>query len=642
MLRTTRGLVSLLGVLFLVVVVGLACAKSEEKAAAPTPTPAAAPQAAAPAPAATPAPAAPAAAPAPSQVQPAAPAAAPAVRAMVPGGPVVDTTKMYGQKGVKILKDYDVKKLSVWTKASYGGEWRVPSGPWNSRRYTDPNLVHLSRPSFSGMLLLLDMGRCSMIGRDGKFNTCEGQFAKNNTTAIIPGVFEKWTQPDPLTYVFSVRKGVLWPAVPPMARPDREVTAQDIVWLLEYVKKDNILRDNFTLTKTMEAVDKHTVKVTMQQPHADFLLNIGHTSMGVFPKECMNAEGKFDCLGVRWVSPGPFILRQDVVRERGIFERNPEFYLRGLPYVDRLVFPTISDPVAVQAAFVTGATDEYISSSVKEMEQLKQKVPGLQVEAQTVNGGLVAWRMKFGGPLADVRVRRALAMTMDHATMWEVSKDGFDFFPMLVAKNFFGEDFYGYLELGGEYYQFNPDRAKKLMAEAGYPNGFTVSFSNSSTIYNEQFLHIQAQWKKYLGVDLKYRVTDAVALLDSFNSGSWEGFTNAPGGWNGTYWPDGDTPFLQMVKGARQNPEKIDDPVINDLYVKQRGELDPAKRVALLWQFEQYEVTQLNAMRLGTTTFFMLVQPWEMNGASHAVAFFHYLNGPSWTAMEDTTRQPKR
>lgn len=554
----------------------------------------------------------------------------------------MDLAKMNAQGAVKYVNEVGTQKLKLWERAQYGGEGRVAAAQWNSRLYIDPNILFLSRPTSSGMLLLLDMGRCSMIGR-ADFSRCDGKVAKNNTTAIIPGLFERWDQPNPLTFAFSLRKGVLWPALGPMKRSDREVTSEDIVWFLEYVRAKNILKDNFVLVDTIQAPDRYTVRITMKQPHADFLLNIAHTSMGVFPKECVNAAGAFDCFSTSWVSPGPFILKVDEVRVRGVWEKNPEFYLKGLPYFDKVVASALNDPAAQKAAWVTGQLDTYITGSVSEMEDLRKRVAGSQVEAQVTNGGLSALRMNFSGTLADVRVRRALAMTMDHASMWQAARDGFDYFPPLVPKNFFGDEFFMYVDLAGEYYQFNPERAKLLLKEAGYGNGFGVTINTSTSAGSgyDALLWVQSQWKKHLGVDLKINVMDRTALTSSFNEGKWDGFISVSG-WNLTFWPDGDTPFLQMIKGSRQNIEKIDDPKINDLFVRQRTELDAAKRTALLWEFEQYELTQIYALRFGSIANFMIHQPWEMNGASHTVAYYVVFNGPTWLGMADLTKAPKR
>jgi peptide/nickel transport system substrate-binding protein len=562
---------------------------------------------------------------------------------MVPGGPAVDADKMYAQKDVQVLREYSPAKLPLWTKASYGGEIRTRVNNWTLRLFIDPQLLFLSRPSTSGMLFLLDMGRCTMIGREGKFDTCNGQPAKNDTAAIIPGVIEKWQQPDPLTYILTVRKGVLWPAIPPINRTDREVTAQDIAWFLGYVKTENFLKDNFILTKTIEAMDRYTVKITMKQPHADFLLNMAHTSMGVFPKECMSAEGKFQCLGMEWVSPGPFLLKTDELRVRGVWEKNPEFYLKGLPYFDGLIALALNDPAAQKAAWLTGQLDTYITSSVTEMTDLSKRIEGSQVEAQITNGGLGAFRFNFTGPVADARVRRALAMTMDLPSMWQAAKDGFDYFPPLVPKNYFGDEFFMYVDLAGENYQFNPTKAKQLLTEAGYGNGFTLTLNTSSSsgpVY-DMFLWMQAQWKKHLNIDTKITVLDRTSLAVAFNQLKWDGIISVSG-WNLTFWPDADTAFLQMVKGSRQNIEKIDDPKINDLFVKQRSEMDAAKRTAMLWEFEQYELTQIYALRYGSIANFMIHQPYEMNGASHTVAYYVVFNGPTWLGMQDLTKVPKR
>ncbi|MBM3946312.1 MAG: ABC transporter substrate-binding protein [SAR202 cluster bacterium] len=500
-------------------------------------------------------------------------------------------------------------------------------------------ILTLSRPSYSGMLLYTDNGRCSWVGRDD-FSVCKGQYAQNKAVAVVPGILESWEQPDPTSYVFKVRKGVLWPAIPPLARPDREVTAEDIVWFLETTKDQGILKGNFSLVKSFQAIDRHTLKITMTAPNADFLKNMAHTSMGIFPKEC---HAEKDCLGTKLISPGPFLMKESIPREKVIFERNPEFHLKGLPYTDRLTALHITDASVQKSAFVTSKLDSFIAQRDAEADNLLKQIPGSQLHAQGGIGGVtITWRIQLKGPLADVRVRRAMAMTMDHPTMWEASNDGFNVFTPLISRDYFGAEFYMTVDQAGDSYQYNPEAAKKLLAEAGYASGFKVPvfFSSFGGLYYDQMLFLQSQWKRHLGVDLEIKVIDSASLLNSFYAGTWEGFYNQGACWIRGCWGTADDAFQQFIKGSPQNVQKIDDPFIEDIYLKQRGEMDPAKRVKLLWEFDQYELTKLYQLRIGVATGRVIMQPWEMNGASHETMWFVALNGPTWQGMHDTSKYP--
>ncbi|MBM3946754.1 MAG: hypothetical protein FJ315_05070, partial [SAR202 cluster bacterium] len=478
-----RAWFSLFGVL-LALVLALACAKSEETTAPAQPSGPAAPAAqatpAAPAvPAVTPAPA-PAATPAPAPAPAPPPAAAltkeqatgidyllayPEGQPLIPGGPPFFPKKLAKEKGVQTMFKYHVTKLPLWQRAVYGGEF------WGgSTASTEPNtldflkVVSLANVSRGATLMFLNMGRCDMVGRSD-YSRCPGKHHSNDG-AIIPGMLSKWQQPDPTTYILTLRGGVLWPNVPPMIRTDREVTAADVVWWLETVKKEGALRDNFALVESFEAVDRFTIRVKMQQPHFEFLRNLAHHSLVIFPREVYDNPNAFKG---KMVSPGPFISGEFVVRQRLRWEKNEEFYLPGLPYVNALVGVNIGDFAAEKAAFITGKIDSLRTEIDTETSSIMRQYSGSTANSihLAAMGNMI--RPQLEGPLADIRVRRALTLTIDHLALWETMLEGHTFFPALVSRWEFGGDFFMALEQASQWYQFNPQRAKQLLTEAGFP-----------------------------------------------------------------------------------------------------------------------------------------------------------------------------
>jgi ABC-type transport system substrate-binding protein len=654
--------------LLAIVLLALACAKSVEKAA---PSPSAPSPAAPAAPAAAPAPATPAA---PSPAQPAQPAPAPAPttsgtvtgaaaarttteeaigtglfalakthpegQPLVPGGPPFYPRKLIQEKGFQLHNQYHQTKLPLWKKATYGGH-RLAYGNWvPSTIISMLKIQQLNRPSYAGMLLLIDMGLCSMVGRDDHFDRCDGQYGRNQSVSIIPGVFTKWDQPDAQTYVFTVRKGVLWPAIPPMARSDREVTAQDIVWFLDITKKEGALRNNFDLVKEFVAVDRYTVRINMLAPHAEFLRHMANTSMGIFPKECYEAK---DCLGQKLVTPGPFLIDESIVRQKVVFVKNPEFHLKGLPYIDRWTVLNIADPTAQKAAFYTKQIDHYSSSYLTETQSIMKEVPDLKIQSAWVIAGTTVGRPQLKGPLADVRVRRALTMAIDMPQLWDLVYEGHTAFAYLVSRDTFGDEWFYTLEQAGQWYQFNPVRAKALLAEAGYPNGFDLTWTQGvfPGFTPPIPLHLQAQWKKYLNVNVKIAALDFAPLTAVLYDKNWEGIYYQAG-WNINFWADQEAALSHFTKGQFLNLQNVDDPVITDLYGKVRSEMDPAKRTALLWKFEQHELDMIYLFRMQILTLYLFWHSYELNGAAHEVAWFTGLNGPTWLSMLDTSKAPKR
>ncbi|MBM3947155.1 MAG: ABC transporter substrate-binding protein [SAR202 cluster bacterium] len=538
-----------------------------------------------------------------------------------------------------ILLKYDLKKLPLWTRATYGGEVRTNSNYNPSAQFNVFKVTVAGRPVTHGMLMYVDSGRCSMVGRT-EFSKCGGKHNEVFAMQLVAGMFERWETPNPTTYLFHVRPGMLWPNIPPMVRTDRTVTAADLAWYLNTQKDGGLFAGTFLLAKSIEAIDAKTVKVTLSEPHADFLRLLAVQTMGVQAPECHNNAL---CLEKAPVSPGPFLVDEIVLRQRASFKKNPEFHLPGMPYVDRIVTINITDPAAAKSAFITGQVQTFGANDVAEMEGVVKQLPTAQVQAMALAMSAVAWRPKLTGAMADVRVRRALTMTLDYPTMWAAVKGDFGIFPLMYGRDYAGPDFFPRLAEQGESYQFNPEKAKRLMAEAGYPNGFNVTVATGSTsgyIY-ELGIWAQAQWKKHLGVTVTVKTVDAAAFTSSLFDKSWDGLYTH-GCWTPTCWNTADESFLQLVKGSVQNFQGVDDPFINDLYVKQRSEMDPTRRLKLLQEFDRYEQDQVYVLRITVLNTLGILQPTEMNGAYMATCFYSPISSCGWLAMQATTAPSAR
>ncbi|MSP79203.1 MAG: hypothetical protein EXR67_06625 [Dehalococcoidia bacterium] len=548
----------------------------------------------------------------------------------------------------KFMRDYDFRKWKLWTKAFYGGEYYGTGGttpPTATLSYLSTQVTN--RTMTSGMLILTDMGVCSLVGREADFSTCKGQYAANSDIVLVPGIAQKWQQVDPLTWVFTLRKGVMWPAVAPMVRADREVTAEDIKWFIEITKKEGILRDNFTLIQAVEAPDRYTVRVKLSEPLAEFLPMMAHLSLGIFPKECYDEKG---CLGSKQISPAPILLKEYTPNQRTVWDKNPEFWLKGIPYIDRFTAVAISDVTAQKAAFSTGKLEHMGFQGPAEALLLAKQTPGSRVQTEGILSGVQAFEPSLAGPFADVRVRRAMAMAMDHKTIWSAT-EGFNWFPTLVSRHIFGpaSDKAPYAfqmsveSQVSEWYKFNPVKAKALLAEAGFPSGFktTLTTSTCSGANYDMQLVAQANWLKYLNIDMAIRCIDTVQARTVQYENKWGDGLYYLRPANLGHCACADLAIARMVTGSAVNFQKMSDPVIDDLYKKERGELDPAKRLKLLWDYEQYEMSQVYYFRLAWTWGVGVFQPWEINCAGHENTYCGVNNGAGWMSMFDPALYPK-
>ncbi|MSP78902.1 MAG: ABC transporter substrate-binding protein [Dehalococcoidia bacterium] len=537
----------------------------------------------------------------------------------------------------EVLK-YNYTKLPMWTKAKYGGE-RVGNGGTYSILQQNPFTSFSKRNIFAGMFIMIDAGTCSSIGRTD-FSECNG--VRNNALVgtLVPGLVEKWERPDPLTVVLTLRQGVLWPNLPPMnLRPNRNVTVEDMKWYFETQKNEGVYRDTFALVDTFEVVDSRTLRLRFAQPHSTFIQMLANYGLGIIPRECY--EDKAGCLAKRLISPGPFIY-DEAGSEPGnkvIYKKNPEFWLKGLPYLDQLRTIRVTDLAAQRAAYITAQFDQFAVYSPRERDQLLKETPASQVQTQYCSCGSAHFQMRMDqAPLNDVRVRRALSMAMDRPKAWLAGNDGYNAMGSPMAFDFLGLNLFVSLKTAGPYNQYNPAEAKRLLAEAGYPSGFaiTVNIANSgaSTQYGsvEMVTSLQQDWAK-VGVTLQLKLIDAQAEAGLRRDKKWDGMLFSQCyDCNAT---DPDSYFLVGYSKSVRNLQGINDPIIDDMYLKARSEVDPKKREQIYWDFNNRMFDQMYGMHFGNPSGFEFFAPWLRNASSHVWAYASITNFASWVMWID-------
>src|SRR3990172_8205995 len=151
--------------------------------------------------------------------------------------------------------------------------------------------------------------------------------------SIMPDLAEKWTvSKDGKIYTFSLRKGVRFHNKPPVN--GRELTAEDVKYSLERFMAKSGFRDRFEPVQAIDAVDRYTVRITLKEPYAPFLNHLANPSFcAILPRE---AEEKFKNFNHpdAVIGTGPFVLKSYEKGVKVVFERNPTYFMKGLPYLD--------------------------------------------------------------------------------------------------------------------------------------------------------------------------------------------------------------------------------------------------------------------------------------------------------------------
>ena len=345
---------------------------------------------------------------------------------------------------------------------------------WNWKNAQDTG------PFYEG-LMSADLTRAKRLG--GKYAFVADAWIP--TDAVRGELAESWEWKDnPMRLEVKLRKGIRFPEKPGVMK-SRELVADDVVF--SYKRMDaspKKIPTYYDHIERVEARDSHTVVFTFKKFSAewDYRFGWGQYSL-IMPKEVADAGAS------NWKNlngTGPFMLTAHVQSSQSTYVRNPDYWdsivIGGqsykLPFTDRLIYRPMKDEAAQHAALRTGKLDMLQSVRWSSVEELKKNVPQLQWSSHlSMSAPVLAMRVDQK-PFDDIRVRRALNMAVNKQ---EIVKAFYGGQAELLAYPQHPE-YQGYYEPMSampdsvkELYTYNPDKAKKLLAEAGFPNGFTFT-----------------------------------------------------------------------------------------------------------------------------------------------------------------------
>ena len=440
---------------------------------------------------------------------------------------------------------------------------------------------------------------------------------------VTPGSFqvegdlaESWTQPNELTYVFKLRKGVRFHAKPPVN--GRELTADDVLYSIERFRtlKGNANAYMLSSVDKVEAPDKYTVKITLKEPYVWLLDMLANShAVPIIAKECVEKFGDLKRPEAT-VGSGPWMLDSYRPNVGMTFVRNPAYFVAGLPYIERVEVFVDEDNASRMAAFLAGKYDlgwEYMgiinrSDWVQIKDVLKTKRPRLQTtEFITPVVQHISMRTDKA-PYSDVRVRRAMSMAIDRKQIIDSIYEGVAVLNPAVPASLRDWSIpIDQLGEGAAYYKYDPAAARKLLAEAGYPNGFpaTVEFTTYGSTVVVDSCQLVLKFLKDVGIDAKLVTKEYGAYIATTFYGKFD--TLAYGPQTGFQEPDNHL-FGQYYPGELKNQSHINDPMVADMLIRQRRTPDLAKRREVIHDIQRYLAKQQYYVQMPSS---VLVAVWE-------------------------------
>ena len=389
--------------------------------------------------------------------------------------------------------------------------------------------------------------------------------------------YEVTFQDDTDTLIYNIRKGVYWHDKAPVN--GREMDAHDIVYNMERGLRLPRSYLNITMTQderplSIEAVDKWTVKVVCPKGLAGKWLEQSGELMAIVPPEVDEEWGDMN----DWthvIGTGPFIIDDYVPMSALTLKRNPNYWRDDpvhpgyrLPYVDYLKMLIIEDASTRIAALRTGKADT-MKMSFDDAEDVLATATDLIVSAvPATTPGLFFMDLRKP-PFNDIKVRRAMQIGVDQKAISDAYYSGhaeWYSFPLLPI----GEHSDMWTDLADmpesvqELFGYDPEKAKQLLAEAGYPDGFKTKVTCYSGAETVDLVAIFVDYWGKIGVEVEidakeYSIWNSIITAKSYEGMAVRGLSGSSTSHKLYTYRGGET-------GPVENLSFVDDPLMDDTY----------------------------------------------------------------------------
>ena len=415
----------------------------------------------------------------------------------------------------------------------------------------------------------------------------------------IPGVAESWDNKDFKVWTFHLRKDAKWSDGTPVTAEDfvyswqrlaNPNTASPYASYLQYghiANIDDIIAGKKPVTDLgVKAIDANTFEVTLSEPVPYFYKLLVHPSVSPVPKSAVEKFGEKWTQPANIVTNGAYKLKDWVVNERMVLERNPQYWDNAKTVINQVTYLPISSEVTDVNRYRSGEIDmTYNNMPIELFQKLKKEIP----KEVHVDPYLCTYYYEINNqkaPFTDVRVRTALKLALDRDIIVNKVKNQGD----LPAYSYTPPYTEGMKLVEPEWVKWaqepRREEATKLLAEAGYTADKPLTFNllyNTSDLHKKLAIAVASIWKKNLGANVKLENQEWKTFLDTRHQGT---FDVARAGWCADY--NEPTSFLNtMLSDSSNNTAHYKSPAFDKLIAETLQVTDDAKRADLYAKAEQ-------------------------------------------------------
>jgi peptide/nickel transport system substrate-binding protein len=381
---------------------------------------------------------------------------------------------------------------------------------------------------------------------------------------IVPMLAEKWEiSDDKKTYTFKLRQGVKF-------HDGTDFNAEAVKFNFERnMAKDSLRRNELNAVEKVTVVDPYTVKVELKYPFAPFLTVLADRAGMMVSPDAAKKAGK-DFMN-KPVGTGPFILKQRVKGSTITLEKNPNYWQKGLPKLDKVVYKIIPDDNVALMNLKSGDVDITTRFPAKEIANIKND-PKITVINEEALGYQGIFLNTSKPPFNQKELRQAVDLLVDREAIVKVilSDTATPGHSPFSPKHFVYGD-------SDKFEKPNVAKAKELLNKAGKANGFSFTLKMGTTPTNQQIGQMIQNMLKPAGIDVKLEKVEFGTLLEQSKKGNMEATLL---GWSGRPDPDQNI-YDFLVTGGSQNDSRFSNPEVDKLLNAARAEMDEGKRKAI-------------------------------------------------------------
>ncbi|MDM8533608.1 ABC transporter substrate-binding protein [Clostridiaceae bacterium HSG29] len=392
-------------------------------------------------------------------------------------------------------------------------------------------------------------------------------FKLNTDFEVVPDLAESWEQPTDTEWVIKIKEGVNF-------SDGNEITSEDVKFSLERSQEMPKVKHVLGEVEKIEVVDKYTVKLTTKTAFAPFLYSLVHAGASILPKAYVESGDEFN----NPIGSGPYTFVEWVSGDKVVVEKNENYYDKdNMGQTSTITFKVIPEGASRTIALETGEVDVIHSLQTMDINKVVDNSDLTLYEKPSTRVDFFAMNNEKA-PFDNKLVRQAVNYAIDKEAIMIVAIDGAG----TAAESVLAPSMLGFKAAD---YEFNPEKAKELLAEAGYPDGFDMTIWTSGDDRKRIAEIIQANLMES-GINATIEMYEWGTFIDVCMKGEEESLIL---GWTSNPDPDATlTPLYYSGNIGGMNFSRINNEKLDNLIISAREELELSKRVEIYNELHEY------------------------------------------------------